>query len=248
MSIIKSPLGGLHPFFRSGPLPCAYLEGRIERKLFTRLSGPRAAALNSVLSQAGFRRSHDIIYRPVCPGCNACKPVRIPASRFKPSRTMRRVERRNNDLTASFGPAQPTSEQFDLFRRYQQDRHTDSEMARMSEADFAAMIEDGAESAEILELRDVKKDQLLGVMLADGLTDGFSAVYSFFDPDVPHRSLGTDLIMRLIGETNRRGQNHVYLGYWISGSRKMAYKASFQPLEILEDGVWRDLSSENRSD
>lgn len=246
MSIIKSPLSGLHPFFRSGPLPCAYLEGRIERKLFTRLSGPQAATLNSVLSQAGFRRSHDIIYRPVCPGCTACKPVRIPANRFVPGRTMRRLERLNGQLSLIARPPAPTNEQFDLFSRYQADRHAESEMARMSEGDFAAMVEDGAESAEILELRDPWDDRLIGVMLADRLSDGFSAVYSFFDPADDKRSLGTYMIMRLVDETLRRGLDHVYLGYWIAGSRKMAYKARFQPLELLEDGVWRDLTADER--
>lgn len=246
MSIIKSPLSGLHPFFRSGPLPCAYLEGRIERKLFTRLAGPQTGVLNSVLSQAGFRRSHDIVYRPVCPGCSACKPVRIPARRFKLSRTMRRVRKQNAGLELVPRPPQPTGEQFDLFRRYQADRHGESEMARMSEGDFAAMIEDGGESAEIFELRADFGASLVGVMLADRLTDGYSAVYSFFDPDGRKQSLGTDMIIRLVEETARKGLEHVYLGYWISGSRKMAYKAKFQPLELLEEGVWRELTDDER--
>ena len=226
MSIIKSPLSGLHPFFRSGPLPCAYLEGRIERKLFTRLSGPQAATLNSVLSQAGFRRSHDIVYRPVCPGCSACKPVRIPANRFVPSKTMRRLERLNGDLSLVVCPPSPTNEQFELFRAYQVDRHTESEMARMTASDFAAMVEDGAESAELLELRDNLDGRLVGVMLADRLSDGFSAVYSFFDPLEQKRSLGTYMIMRLVKEAQRRRLEHVYLGYWIAGSRQVLLRAS----------------------
>jgi len=120
-------------------------------------------------------------------------------------------------------------------------------MARMSECDFAAMVEDGAESAEILELRDESDRRLVGVMLADRLSDGFSAVYSFFDPADRKRSIGTYMIMRLVEETCRRGLQHVYLGYWIAGSRKMAYKARFQPLELLDDGVWRDLTDEEKA-
>ena len=246
MSIINTPLTGLHPFFRSGPLPCAYLEGRVERKLFTRLAGPQAGALNSLLSQAGFRRSHDIVYRPVCPGCSACKPVRIPARRFSPGRTMRRLERQNNALQFIPKPPQPSAEQFELFSHYQADRHGESEMARMSEGDFAAMIEDGGEGAELFELRSESGDKLVGVMLADRLVDGYSAVYSFFDPAGRKASLGTYMIMRLVDITACKGLDHVYLGYWIAGSRKMAYKAKFQPLEVLEDGVWRDLTAEER--
>lgn len=240
MTVIRPEVTRLHHFFRSGPLPCPYLTGRVERKLFTRLSGPDAVTLNSVLSRAGFRRSHDIVYRPVCPGCQACVPVRIPAMRFAPNRTQRRLIKNNADLTVTERPARDTVEQYDLFRRYQRGRHEDSDMARMTHSDYAAMIEEGGGGASLFEFRTADK-RLIAVMLADRLTDGFSAVYSFFDPDENRRSLGTYMVIGLVETARREDLAHVYLGYWIASCRKMTYKASFRPIEVLTAEGWSGL-------
>ena len=243
MSLIKTDVARLSHFFRSGPMPCPYLPGRVERKLFTRLSGVDADDLNSRLSTAGFRRSHDIVYRPVCHGCTACVPVRIPAGRFEPNRTQRRLARLNEDLVISERPALATLEQYQLFMRYQRGRHGDSDMARMSRSDFEAMIEEGSVGARLFEFRDAGR-ALLGAMLADRLTDGFSAVYSFFDPAEIKRSLGTYMVLGLVDLARQEGLDSVYLGYWIEACRKMSYKTSFRPLEILSGGTWQDLEDD----
>jgi len=237
MSVIPPPFRPLQQFYRSGPMPCPYLPGRVERKLFTRLQGNHALEVNSTLSRAGFRRSHDIVYRPVCPGCNACVPVRIPVARFQPSRTMRRLDRRNGDLVATLIPATATLEQYQVFSAYQAARHGDSDMRRMSLADFAAMVDEGRINTFMLEVRD-GGGRLLAGLLADRLVDGFSAVYSFYDPSQPQRSLGTWLILALVAQCRLLDLDHAYLGYWINGSRKMAYKARFQPLEALGRDGW----------
>lgn len=240
MSVIKPGVTSLHHFFRSGPMPCPYLAGRIERKLFTRLTGPDSEALNSTLSQAGFRRSHDIIYRPVCPGCKACVPVRIPVARFAPSRTMRRTCKANADLVMTERPARATQEQYDLFLRYQRSRHGDSDMARMSLSDYAAMIEEGSVASSMFEFR-AADGMLAAAMVSDCLADGFSAVYSFFEPGLSHRSLGTYMVLALIERAVALGLPHVYLGYWIESSPKMSYKSRFRPLEALTRDGWCDL-------
>jgi arginine-tRNA-protein transferase len=235
MSVIPAS----HPlqhFYRSGPMPCPYLPGRVERKLFTKLSGPHAAEINSLLSQAGFRRSHDIVYRPVCPGCSACVPVRIPVGAFRPNRSMRRNLRDNADLTVVQTTATPTIEQFELFVAYQATRHGDSDMARMTMADYCAMIDEGRANTSLFEVRD--GGRLVGALLGDRVADGLSAVYSFFAAGSARRGLGTFMILALVEHARMEGLPYVYLGYWIAGSRKMAYKARFQPLEALRRDGW----------
>ena len=240
MSVIGPKAGSLQQYFRSVPLPCPYIEGQVERKLFTRLSGAGAVDVNTALSQAGFRRSHDIVYRPVCPACKACVPVRIPVSEYTPGRSARRILNANTDLSRTELAPLPNREQFLLFSRYQASRHGDSDMARMNESDFAAMVEEGAAGSAIVEHRD-PSGHLVATMLVDRLTTGYSAVYSFFDPDAGKRSLGTFMILDLVRTAQERGLDHIYLGYWIAQSRKMAYKARFRPLQALVDGVWRPL-------
>ena len=228
-------------FYTTAPLPCPYLPGRTERKIVTELSGTEAEALHERLSRAGFRRSHNIAYAPVCPGCQACVPIRVVSEDFTPDRTQRRILRANADLTVSEMPARATAEQFTLFQRYQKNRHADGDMAAMGYYDYRAMIEDTPISTGILEFRDAQ-DRLLGACLTDWLADGLSAVYSFFDTDQEKRSLGTFAVLWLIGRARSLGLPYVYLGYWVPESRKMAYKARFRPSEILISGAWHRLN------
>ncbi|MFD1623026.1 arginyltransferase [Azospirillum griseum] len=237
MSVILAPQRPLQQFFRSGPMPCPYLPGRVERKLFTRLVGAYATEVNSDLSRAGFRRSHDIVYRPVCPNCQACTPVRVPVDRFQPSRSQRRVTALNRDLRMTERPAYATTEQFRLFSQYQNSRHGESDMARMTMGDFVAMVDEGRADTGLLEARDADK-RLVGCMLVDRLNDGYSAVYSFYDATQDRRSLGTHMILGLIERARQTGLPYVYLGYYIANSRKMAYKARFHPLEALGATGW----------
>ena len=245
MSVIPPRQRPLQQFFRSGPMPCPYLPGRVERKLFTRLAGITAPEVNSALSQAGFRRSHDIVYRPVCPACSACIPVRIPVAMFKPNRSLRRVLKVNRDLTVREVNAEATGEQFRLFSTYQHGRHGDSDMARMGMSDFIAMIEEGAYDSALFEARD-SEDRLVAAILTDRLADGVSAVYSFFDTSLAGRSLGTFLVLKLIEHCQINGLSHLYLGYWIADCRKMAYKGRFRPLEALGANGWTPAPPERR--
>jgi arginyl-tRNA--protein-N-Asp/Glu arginylyltransferase len=227
-------------FYTTAPLPCPYVQGRVERKVVTELAGVSAESLHDRLSRGGFRRSHNIAYAPVCPNCNACVPIRIRAKDFQPSRTQRRIAKLNADLSVAEVPPRATAEQFQLFQRYQQARHGDGDMASMSFYDYRAMVEDTPIDTCIVEFRD-RQERLLGACLTDRLGDGLSAVYSFFSPDADERSLGTHAILCLIERVTALGLPHVYLGYWVQESRKMAYKSKFRPSEVLRNGQWRPL-------
>lgn len=242
-------------FFLTGPRPCPYLPGRRERKLFTSLSGPDAAALHDELSLHGFRRSQNIAYRPACSGCSACVSIRVRASDFSPSRSQRRALTRNADIERRVLDAAPTDEQYALFMRYLEARHGDGGMTDMDVFDFAAMIEDSSVRTRVIEYRlreetngDLEKiaadavspkpGRLIGACLTDLLADGLSLVYSFFDSDFQDRSLGQYIILDHIDIARNSGCPYVYLGYWVSGSEKMDYKKKFKPSEILSPEGW----------
>lgn len=235
-------------FYTTAPLPCPYLAGRTERKVVTELSGTDAETLHDRLSRAGFRRSHNIAYSPVCPGCQACIPIRIVAGSFEPDRTQRRIARANLDISAIEMPPRATAEQFALFNRYQKARHADGDMAAMGFYDYRAMIEDTPITTTVVEFRD-PTDKLMGACLTDRLSDGLSAVYSFYESGEDKRSIGTFIVLWLVQRARELGLPYVYLGYWVPESRKMAYKARFRPSEVLMGGAWRVLgeSVENPS-
>lgn len=224
-------------FFGTRSLPCPYLEGKTERKVVTDLSGPNSAELYEGLSRAGFRRSHSLAYRPACPDCNACVPVRIAASEFQWTRSFRRVEKANQDLTADDVEAIATVEQYRLFSSYQRKRHEGGDMSGMDFGDYRAMVEDTPVASRTVEFRD-NEGRLIAVMLMDRMEDSLSAVYSFFDGNETRRSLGTYMIVWMIKRAQSLGLPYVYLGYWIDGSEKMAYKARFKPLEVLGHDGW----------
>ena len=168
-------------------------------------------------------------------------PIRIPVALFTPDRGLRRIARANEGVSGHDVPARATAEQFQLFQRYQKERHSDGDMATMSFYDYRAMVEDTPIETAITEFRDVE-GRLVGGCLTDRLGDGLSAVYSFFAPELERQSPGTYAILWLIDRARAEGLPYVYLGYWVAESRKMAYKARFRPCEILIGGAWRVLT------
>ena len=220
--------------FLTAAMPCPYLPDRMERKLFTHLSGRRASMLHHLLSDNGFRRSQNLIYRPACEGCNACQSVRIVTREFSASKRFRRVLRANADIGIAVQPTVATLEQYDLFKRYLDARHDGGGMTQMSYQDYEYMVEDTPVQSVLVEYRllDTPDQKLVAVALTDVMPDGLSMVYSYYDPDFAHRSLGTFLILDHIAQVRSAALNYVYLGYWVPDSPKMAYKGDYRPLEV----------------
>lgn len=242
-------------FYVTAPQPCPYLDGRMERKLFTALQGDFAETLNDTLSKQGFRRSQNVLYRPSCADCNACMSARIRVADFEPSRGQRRTLRRNTDLVRRANSPWATEDQFSLFRAYLDSRHAQGGMADMDIFEFAAMVEETPIRSRIVEysippLPGMSRGELTAVCLTDVLDDGLSMVYSFYDTDADRRSLGTYVILDHIEIAREAGLPYVYLGYWVPGSPKMGYKANFRALEIYKNGAWQDLGdpTEHSSD
>ena len=174
-------------FYLTAPSPCPYLPGQQERKIFTHLVGKRAASLNDLLTQTGFRRSQTIAYRPACETCRACVSVRVLVDDFRPNASQRRAARANADLLSAFTPPKPTNEHFALFRTYLDARHPEGGMADMSSLDFAMMVEDTHIDTHLVEYRARGAEgqgagPLYAVCLTDRLADGLSLVYSFYAP------------------------------------------------------------------
>ncbi len=224
--------------FLTGRHPCSYLPGRSARSLFVQPEGPKSTALCSVLLDQGFRRSGEHIYRPACDECGACVASRIPVARFNPRRSQRRIWARNReDLVVRMVPAAFTDEYFDLYRRYLALRHPDGEMADPSPEEYRQFLLGNWCETLFLEVREA--GVLRAVAVTDVLEHGLSAVYTFFDPEQQERSLGVFCILSQIEEARRRGLSWLFLGYWVHGCRKMAYKTEYRPVELLLEGSWR---------
>ncbi len=229
-------------FYVTAPQPCPYLANRLERKLFTALQGANADLLNDGLSKQGFRRSQNVLYRPSCLDCVACMSARIRVADFTPNRTQRKLMNRNGDLLRKGNSPWATEDQFALFRAYLEHRHAEGGMADMDIFEFAAMVEETPVRSRVVEYNDpAAKQALTGVCLTDVLDDGVSMVYSFFDTTSPRKSLGTYMILDHITIAREAGLPYVYLGYWVPGSAKMAYKAGFSGVEIYHRGEWQTL-------
>jgi leucyl-tRNA---protein transferase len=228
-------------FFSTEPAPCPYLAGRTERRLVTAIEGPHPEQLHDRLLRAGFRRSQGYAYRPACTGCQACVPVRIPVARFCLRRTWRRILRDNRDLLPQERPAVATPEQYTLFRRYLEGRHTESGMADMTWTEFRTMIDDSPIQTRVVEWRRTVDRNLIAASLTDRCPSGLSGVYKFFDPKEGRRSLGSLIILWHVQRAIELGLPYVYLGYWIADSSKMAYKRAFRPLEFFGPEGWMEL-------
>ena len=233
-------------FYVTAPQPCPYLDGRMERKLFTALQGDHAQRLNDTLSKQGFRRSQNVLYRPSCAECSACLSARIRVAGHGMNPPERRLMKRNAGLRRNATSPWATEDQFALFRRYLDHRHADGGMADMDIFEFAAMIEETPIRSRVIEYTRVAGEgergrPLAAVCLTDVFDDGLSMVYSFYDPALTQMSLGTYLILDHIEIAREAKLPYVYLGYWVPGSRKMGYKAGFGALEIYKGGRWQEI-------
>ena len=215
---------------------CPYIAGRTEQRVAVDIS--QNPALHDQMARAGFRRVENWVYKPACPGCNACIPWRVDTVGFKMGRNLSRIWRSNQDLTRQIAPITTTAAHFNLFKRYISTRHGDGQMATMNKDEFVSMIENSPIESVMLNYM-TADGRLIGAVLTDVQSDGLSAVYSFYDPAETKRSLGTYMIMDMIDFAKELGLPWLYLGYYVEDSSKMYYKARFQPANVFIDGQWQ---------
>lgn len=215
--------------------PCGYLPGREARNAYLDPDFAMSATRYGWLLAQGFRRSGIHVYRPHCLQCQACRPARVTVAQFAPTRGQRRCLARNDDVSLSIA-RELTDEHFLLYRRYLAARHAGGGMDSGNREAFHAFLECGWGEAQFWEFR--AAGRLLAVAVVDRVPEALSAVYTFFDPDEADRSLGTLAVLKQIENAAARKLGHVYLGYWVAGSRKMDYKKKFQPLEVLGTRGW----------
>lgn len=219
---------------------CGYFD---DREAATLLLDPAEEPSNGIygtLSEAGFRRGGPHLYRPHCTRCRACVPTRVPVDRFRFSRRFRRIQQRNADTEKHVEPAEFREEHYDLYARYIAGRHADGSMYPPSRAQFRSFLL--APWSRTLFLSTYLDGALAAVAVTDVLPDALSAIYTYFDPALPRRSLGVYSILHQIEECRRRGLAHLYLGFWIEDAPKMRYKTDFRPVELLEGGRWTEMT------
>ena len=217
--------------------PCSYLDGRDAVTEFLDPKLTIGVELAEKLSELGFRRSGQHTYRPQCPACSACIPLRVQVADFEPGRTQRKILNRNQDLTLDLSQPVLTLENYRLYRRYINERHQDGDMYPPSAKQFSEFLGVNSGHTQFWNFR--KDDRLLGIAVTDHFPHALSSVYSFFSPDYGKRSLGVYFVLRQIMAAKKAGLSYLYLGYWIKDCRKMSYKISFPPLEQFTDGMWK---------
>nr|VFK53910.1 MAG: arginine-tRNA-protein transferase [Candidatus Kentron sp. TUN]VFK55017.1 MAG: arginine-tRNA-protein transferase [Candidatus Kentron sp. TUN]VFK55795.1 MAG: arginine-tRNA-protein transferase [Candidatus Kentron sp. TUN] len=223
-------------FLVDPPHACNYLPDRSAMTLFVDPRYPKDKQLQTLLSENGFRRSGQHLYRPHCRECQACIPIRIPVTDFQPRRRQRRAWQRNHDLTVSPRPAVFCDEHFQLYQRYINTRHAKGGMENPTPDQYLDFLITPWAETLFIEFR--FSHRLLAICVVDCLDNGLSAVYTFFDPDYPQRSLGVYAILWSIYEAERRRLDWLYLGYWIETSPKMCYKSEYRSQEHLQEGKW----------
>ena len=222
--------------FRTALHQCSYKESEKAATVFVDPDLLIDKPLNSKMSELGYRRSGAHLYRPDCDYCSACISCRVPVDDFVFSRSQRRIINRNSYVSVVEQADLNSEMAFELYCRYVDKRHQGGEMFPASDEQFEAFIKTKTVDTRFFSF--YENQTLLAVSVVDLLEQGLSAVYTFFEPDLPKRSLGSFVILWQIKKCQELGLPYLYLGYWVKGCRKMEYKSKFRPLEILTYGHW----------
>ncbi|MBP8902761.1 MAG: arginyltransferase [Thiobacillaceae bacterium] len=224
-------------FYLTAPYPCSYLPEHLARSQVAAPGGLVDTVVYSELVRLGFRRSGQHVYRPRCDACQACTPVRILVDGFRPSRAQRRCLARNADLALRLKPLVFDEAHYHLYRRYQAARHAGGGMDQDDREQFRSFLLQSRVDSALAEF--TLDGEVVMVALVDRLMDGLSAVYTFYEPELARRSLGTFGVLTQLRLAREMSLPYLYLGYWIEESGKMAYKQGFQPIEALVSGQWK---------
>lgn len=222
--------------YQSQEHPCPYLSEKKAKNLVIDPAADKSPLLYALLLELGFRRSGEYIYRPYCDGCQACIPMRLPVDRFAPRRSQRRIWNKNQQLDVVSQPPEFSAEQYELYCRYQAQRHPGSGMADATAEEFINFLSSSWCTTQFFEFR--HEGRLLAVAVTDVLPQGLSAVYTFYDPDYPRLSLGSYAILWQIRHARQIGLPWLYLGYWVPGCDKMTYKEEYRPLQVYSQDHW----------
>ncbi|WP_432467693.1 arginyltransferase [Agarivorans sp. Z349TD_8] len=224
------------PLGLSQVTPCPYLAEQQEQLCFALCSKPEKQAYYPQLIELGFRRSGQELYRPHCSGCQACQSLRVDVNAFIPSRSQKRVLSKTKDLQLVWSKHLSNLD-YCLFERYIEARHRDGSMYPTSEAAFHQFL--SCDWADTQYLRLYQGDRLLALCVTDVFTNGLSAVYTFFEPELASLSLGSLAVLKQIEQAKQQKRRWLYLGYQVDDCRKMSYKQNYTPHQRFINDKWQ---------
>ena len=230
-SVLEQPI-----YMLTKATACPYLKGRVEKRIATDITYNNK--VYNELALNGFRRVENWMYRPVCDNCSACKSYRVDIKNFELTKSLKRINKNLGAITFKIIKNIATTEHFDLFKKYQYERHSGGSMSDMDENEFISMIETSPIKTKLMEFRDTSKN-LMGVILLDIDDVNLSAVYSFFDPKFSKLGIGNYMISQCLIFGKKNKYKHLYLGYYIGEISSMSYKSRFKPGQILDGGEWQ---------
>lgn len=227
------------PLSLTKPSSCNYLEKQYSQSAFVHPSFSLSTASYSQLIAQGFRRSGNEVYMPYCASCAECISSRLAVDEFIPNKNQKRCLKKNNHTSINIKPAKFEQTHYDMYMRYQKHRHFEGEMAYSSPKEYIDFLSSRWCHTVFIEF--LIDNHLAAVAIVDVLENALSAVYTFFEAEYSHYSLGTYAILWQIEYAKKLNLEFVYMGFWINNCRKMSYKIKFQPMQGYLEKEWKTI-------
>lgn len=221
--------------FIAHPEGCPYLHNRTKTYRYSIIYELSPQEHNALLAE-GWRHFGYTFFQPACEDCMLCIPVRIKTFDFAPTKSQRRVFRKNAGTNIHINQLTLTRTIYSIY-----EDHSINRFGELPSLQF--LITNVLDiCSNTYQVEYYHNSELFAVDYIDETNEALSSIYCIYHSNFAKLSPGIFSILYAIRLAQQKGLPYLYLGYYVPGCRVMEYKILFHPYEWFNWGnrTWCD--------